>query len=227
MPLNDDFSRPLIVDSAQLDWTPSPAPGVDRRMLFRIGDELARATSIVRYAPQSVFPRHTHVGGEELLVLDGVFSDEHGEYGEGAYIRNPPGTSHAPASLDGCTIFVRLWQFRRDDRAHIVRQPGEGLPVSPRSGARSARLLFDDGHEQVRIEEFPAAAVDTVANPAGLEFFLISGSLTINGATLGKHVWGRLPQGFALKAEAGPEGAQIWMKQGPLLHRDICDLVRS
>ena len=79
MRINDDFTRPVIVHAARKDWVASPAPGVDRRMLFRIGEEKARATSIVRYAPGSAFPRHTHTGGEEFVVLDGVFQDEHGD----------------------------------------------------------------------------------------------------------------------------------------------------
>src|SRR5918998_1066419 len=134
MRVNDDLSRPVIVHAARLDWVPSPAAGVDRRMLFRIGGEVARATSIVRYARGSAFPRHTHGGGEEIVILDGVFQDEHGDYPVGSYFRNPPGTSHVPASREGCTIFVRLWQFRDGDDAQIVRQPDEGRSVSPRPG---------------------------------------------------------------------------------------------
>ena len=99
------------VHAGRLDWTPSPIPGVDRRMLDRVGEEVARATSIVRYAPGSRFSPHTHGGGEEFLVLDGVFQDEHGDFPAGSYIRNPPTTSHTPGSEPGCTIFVKLWQF--------------------------------------------------------------------------------------------------------------------
>src|SRR5215472_9857593 len=172
MRINDDLTVPVIVHAAQLPWISSPAAGVDRRMLFRIGDEVARATSIVRYAPDSAFPRHTHGGGEEIVVLDGVFQDEHGDYPSGAYIRNPPGTSHVPASKDGCTIFVRLWQFRSDDQAPTVRQPGEGQQVSPRAGAAAAKILFDDGHEEVRLEDWQPGGNVTVENTKGLEFLL-------------------------------------------------------
>lgn len=136
MRINDDFTRPVIVHAARQDWVPSPAPGVHRRMLFRIGEEKARATSIVRYAPASAFPRHTHTGGEEFVVLDGVFQDEHGDYPAGAYIRNPPGTSHVPASKEGCTIFVRLWQFRADDRAQTVRQRAKDSKFLPEPAQR-------------------------------------------------------------------------------------------
>src|ERR1700748_2158241 len=96
MNFNLDFGARAAVHAARLDWTPSPIPGVDRRMLDRIGDEVARATSIVRYAPHSHFSPHTHGGGEEFLVLDGVFQDEHGDYPAGSYVRNPPTTRQAP-----------------------------------------------------------------------------------------------------------------------------------
>ena len=108
MRLNDDFSRRAAVHAAQMDWTASPAAGVERRMLYRVGDEKARATSIVRYAANSHFPRHEHPGGEEILVLDGVFHDEQGAYPPGAYLRNPPGTGHAPGSEKGCVLFVSV-----------------------------------------------------------------------------------------------------------------------
>ena len=222
MRINDDFTRPVIVHAARQDWVPSPAPGVDRRMLFRIGEEKARATSIVRYAPDSAFPRHTHTGGEEFVVLDGVFQDEHGDYPAGSYIRNPPGTSHVPGAKGGCTIFVRLWQFRADDRAQTVRQPGEGKQVPPRAGASSATILFDDGHEEVRFEDWRPTASVTVENTNGLEFLLISGGLTVGGETLEPQAWGRLPAGMALDAKASPNGARVWIKRGPLLHEDVC-----
>ncbi|MBV8084710.1 MAG: cupin domain-containing protein, partial [Chloroflexi bacterium] len=119
MNLNADFGTRAAVHAGRLDWTPSPIPGVDRRMLDRVGAEVARATSIVRYAPGSRFSPHTHGGGEEFLVLDGVFQDEHGDFPAGSYIRNPPTTSHTPGSGPGCTIFVKLWQFDPNDRTGV------------------------------------------------------------------------------------------------------------
>jgi hypothetical protein len=222
MRINDDFTRPVIVHAGTQDWVASPAPGVDRRMIFRIGDEKARATSIVRYAPASAFPRHTHTGGEEFVVLDGVFQDEHGDYPVGAYIRNPPGTSHVPSSKDGCTIFVRLWQFRADDRAQTVRQPREGRQVAPRAGAAAATILFDDGYEEVRFEDWLPDASVTVENTKGLEFLLISGGLTMGGETLEPQAWGRLPAGVPLHAQASRNGARLWIRRGPLLHENVC-----
>ena len=89
-------------------------------MLDRAGEEVARATSIVRYAAGSGYSAHTHNGGEEILVLAGVFSDEHGDYPAGTYLRNPPGTSHKPFSADGCTLLVKLWQFAEDDTTQLA-----------------------------------------------------------------------------------------------------------
>jgi anti-sigma factor ChrR (cupin superfamily) len=221
MLINEDLSKPVIVQTSMLDWTPSPAPGVDRRMLYRVGAEVARATSIVRYAPGSAFPRHTHPGGEEILVLDGTFQDEHGDYTAGAYFRNPPGTSHRPASLDGCTIFVRLWQFRKDDDVQIVRQAEEGLQGAARSGGKSVQLLFDDAHERVSIEQWNRNADVHVENPSGLEFLILSGSMMRKGELLRSECWGRLPAGADLDAATGADGARIWLKQGPLQHPDM------
>lgn len=229
MRINDDFDRPVLVQGAALDWIPSPAAGVDRRMLFRIGDEVARATSIVRYAPGSSFPRHIHSGGEEILVLEGTFQDEHGDYPAGSYFRNPPGTGHVPAAEDGCVIFVRLWQYRAGDAVQIVRQPGEGEELAPRSGETRLRRLFADGAEEVRIGDWAAGADIAIDNPRGLEFIVITGGATGRGAlggneTLRPQSWGRLPAGQPLSAVAGPEGVSIWIKDGALLHADVLTL---
>ena len=70
-------------------------------MLDRRGEEVARATSLVSYAPGSHFERHIHDGGEEILVLEGTFSDEQGDYPTGTYLRNPVGSSHARPAQHG------------------------------------------------------------------------------------------------------------------------------
>ncbi|MCL7465100.1 cupin domain-containing protein [Phaeovulum sp. NW3] len=222
MKINEDLTKPVMLDAGAMEWVPSPAAGVDRRMLYREGAEVARATSIVRYAAGSAFPPHVHSGGEEILVLSGTFQDEHGDYPAGSYFRNPPGTAHSPAAAEGCEIFVRLWQFRQGDGAQIVRQPGEGDPLPPRQGVAASRQLFDDGAERVVIESWAAGAAVTVPNRRGLEFLVLSGSMTVEGqATLSAQGWGRLPAGQDLTATAGAEGAKIWIKDAPLQHPDV------
>lgn len=221
MRINEDLTIPVIVHAASLDWVASPAAGVDRRMLYRVGDEVARATSIVRYAPKSSFPRHVHAGGEEILVLDGTFQDEHGDYPAGSYFRNPPGTSHVPASDGGCTIFVRLWQFREGDDTQIVRQPGEGEETPLRTGCLSARILFEDEAERVSIENWAPGSAIAMPNERGLEFLVLSGDLTLDGEVLSSQSWGRLPASQPFEVQAGAEGVEVWFKDAPLQHPDV------
>ncbi|WP_205340496.1 cupin domain-containing protein [Denitrificimonas caeni] len=140
MQLNSDFSQRVVIHPEQYEFIESPLAGVSRMMLERAGHEIARATSIVRYAAGSGYIAHTHNGGEEILVLEGVFSDEHGDYPAGTYLRNPPGTSHQPFSVSGCTLLVKLWQFSEDDTTQLTFntkdacwRPGvvDGLSVLP------------------------------------------------------------------------------------------------
>ena len=149
MNINDDFSQRVVVLSEGEPWAASPLPGVARRMLDRIGDEVARATSIVRYAPNSFFSPHTHGGGEEFLVLNGIFSDEHGDYGPGTYVRNPPGSEHRPSSAGGCTIFVKLRQMLPSDQTRVCIDTSTATWQSgPEAGVENIPL-YQYGTEQV------------------------------------------------------------------------------
>lgn len=107
MQLNTDFSQRCVVNTHALPWQASPSPLVERRLIERDGGEQARATSIVRYAPGAAFPAHRHDLGEEILVLEGVFSDEHGDYPAGTWLRSPDGSAHQPYSETGCLIWVK------------------------------------------------------------------------------------------------------------------------
>src|ERR1700759_3828053 len=121
MKLRADFDLREVVLPGDEAWRASPMPGVERLMLDRIGEEVARATSIVRYAPDARFSTHTHGGGEEFLVLAGSFHDASGDYPEGTYVRNPIGTAHAPwAGPDGAVLFVKLHQFTASDTERVV-----------------------------------------------------------------------------------------------------------
>lgn len=214
MELNSDFSQRVLVHSAGLPWQTSPMPGVDRRMLDRIGGEVARATTIVRYAPGSNFSAHTHTGGEEFIVLDGVFQDEHGDYPAGTYVRNPPTTSHTPGSKDGCIIFVKLWQFDMDDRTQF-RKDMSAEPGTSAGGVATAELHRDD-RERVTYHVAEPGACMEFSDPDGIEILMIDGTLIEAGDELRSGSWLRLPGGQALSAIAGPLGARIWMKTGHL-----------
>ncbi len=219
MELNADFTKRVVVHPDEVEWLSSPMPGVDRRMLDRIGGEVARATTIVRYAPQSKFSSHVHTGGEEFIVLDGVFQDEHGDFPVGSYIRNPPTSSHTPGSESGCTIFVKLWQFDPEDRTQIMinMNKTEPVPAAQRPGV-SVVPLYRDDLETVRMETWGPDAVVEMDLPEGAEFLVLEGSFVEGADRLRSHSWLRVPQGGVLNAVAGPSGAKVWMKLRHLPH---------
>ena len=217
MKLNADFSARAVVHAAQVPWVPSPMRGVERRMLERIGEEVARATSIVRYAPHSHFSAHRHGGGEEFLVLDGVFEDEHGQYPAGSYIRNPPTSAHTPGSTPGCILFVKLWQFTPEDRTHVRIDTGK-MPFlrMPDRVAVELLPLFNDADEYVRVERWAPGARISLENPGGIEVLVLEGSFDEGGERFEPQSWLRIPVGSALAAHAGPAGCKVWMKTGHL-----------
>ncbi len=213
MELNADFSKRVVVHSEEMEWLASPMAGVDRRMLDRIGDEVARATSIVRYAPGSHFSPHVHTGGEEFIVLDGVFQDEHGDYPAGSYIRNPPESNHTPGSEPGCTIFVKLWQFDLEDRTQVtvdMNKMGKTRDAERRGVA--VTTLYEDERETVRLEQWDSGAQVEFDLPEGGEFLVLDGQFSEGTDTLVKNSWLRIPQGGKLTARAGTDGARVWVK---------------
>jgi ChrR Cupin-like domain len=214
MELNADFTKRAVVHGAAIPWQASPIPGVERRMLDRVGDEVARATTIVRYAPNSQFSPHTHGGGEEFLVLAGVFQDEQGDYPEGTYVRNPPTSRHTPGSVSGCIILVKLWQFNPDDRTHIRFNTTQQLYITDLTRRGVSRLsLFSDDRETVQLERWEVDTAIDLPAPGGLEIFVLQGGFRESGEVFQPYSWLRLPPDSRLLAQAGPEGCQIWLKQ--------------
>ena len=215
MELNADFDKRATSHLSEAEYVPSPMAGVDRRMLDRLGGEVARATTIVRYAPGSDFSPHVHTGGEEFLVLSGVFEDEHGAFPEGSYIRNPPESRHKPGSKPGCEIFVKLWQFDLADRTH-VRVDTTKMPWFPIGTDGEAQGLFADAHEEVRMERWAAGADIPLTAEGGLEALVTAGGFEEGGETFGRESWLRLPKGTSSTAKVGPDGVTFWIKRGHL-----------
>ncbi len=217
MDVNADFSKRVMLHSDEIEWQTSPMAGVDRRRLDRIDNEADRVTTIVRYAPESHFSPHVHTGGEEFIVLDGIFEDDYGNWPTGSYIRNPPTSKHQPGSKDGCVIFVKLAQFNPDDRTFVhadIAKLGsvadrnrEGVSISP---------LFKDEDEDVRIEYWDANAEISLNTDGGAELLVLKGGFNEGGDTLRQHSWLRVPDNYDFKVVAGEEGAQVWIKSGHL-----------
>ena len=216
MLLNADLGQRAVSFADEAEWVASPMAGVERRMLECDGDEVARATSVVRYRPGSRFPRHEHALGEEFLVLQGTFADEQGEYPAGTYVRNPPGSGHAPWSDPGCVLFVKLRQFHPDDREHVVVDtrsaewfPGivKGIAVLP---------LYGFGSERVSLVRWAANTRFTPhAHPGGEEIFVLDGAVEDEEGRYEANSWLRNPPGsqhmpFSL------EGCLLYVKIGHL-----------
>ncbi|MEI4264076.1 cupin domain-containing protein [Roseovarius sp. D0-M9] len=217
MHLNADFSQRALVRFNENKWVESPMPGVRRRMLDRIGDEVARATTIVRFEPGSAFSAHTHDGGEEYLVLDGTFQDEDGDFPTGLYVRNPPTSSHTPASQDGATILVKLHQFDAADRTQVQIDSNKKDWFETTLGVETLELHEDD-REHVAMERWTAGTTRSLDASGGLEVFVIAGSLSNGVETLTAWDWLRLPVGSAFEATTGDDGARVWLKTGHLRH---------
>jgi len=216
MLINADFSKRVVIRPGDAPWTPSPMPRVDRRMLDRIGEEVARATTIVRYAPNSYFSAHTHGGGEEFVVLDGVFSDEHGDYGAGTYVRNPIGSRHTPFSKDGCVIFVKLQQFDPGDRRQAVIRPDPAAFVDGPAPGVTVLPLHEFGAEKVSFVRWaPGTGFTRRAHCGGEEILVLEGAFKDEYGEYPEGTWIRSPHDFE-HAPASDEGCLIYVKTGHL-----------
>ncbi len=212
MRINDDFSRWASVTPREYRWVTSPQGGVERVMLDRIGGEQARATSIVRYAPDSFFPRHEHPAGEEILVLSGVFSEEGEHYPAGWYLRNPPGSGHCPSSREGALIFVKLRQMLPDERLSVridTRDPAawqrrEGVDVCP---------LFSNAVEHVSLRRAAPGATALAASKRGVELLVLAGAVVIGVQSYERGSWVRSPRGACPAVLAGAHGAMFYVKE--------------
>jgi len=218
MNVNADFSKRVLLHGDEIEWEASPMPGVDRRRLDRVAGENERVTTIVRYAAGSQFSSHVHGGGEEFIVIDGVFEDDYGAWPAGSYIRNPPQSKHTPGSQDGCTIFVKLWQFQPDDRTfvHANRHKIGTVEDRHRPGCHLS-TLFSDDHETVRFETWEPNTSINLDTAGGAELFVLDGGLEAGADELRKHSWLRVPPSSqSIAAKSGSDGVTVWIKTGHL-----------
>ena len=216
--VNAEFERGVVLPPpGPAEWVASPMAGVTRRMLDRVGAEVARATSLVRYAPASRFERHEHGGGEEILVLSGVFSDETGDHPAGTYLRNPPGTGHAPCSREGCILFVKLWQFACDDTqpVRIDTQTADWYPgLVP--GLSVMPLHEHAGIGTALVKWAPNTRFAPHTHPGGEEILVLEGLFQDEYGEYPSGTWLRSPRWSRHAPFTGPEGALIYVKTGHL-----------
>ena len=216
MNLHADLTQRVVIHHPDLPWTPSPEPGVERRMLERVGEELAKATTVVRYQPGAKFQTHTHDLGEEILVLEGVFSDETGHYPAGSYLMNPPGSFHAPFSEQGCTLFVKLRHLGPDQ---VVREVIDTTTAPWYQGmvpGLNVMPLMQQGSGSTLVKWAPQTYFNPHRHYGGEEIFVVSGVFEDEHGRYPAGTWIRSPH-MSLHQPFSREGCTIFVKTGHLL----------
>ncbi|MBD5772759.1 cupin domain-containing protein [Marinomonas sp. SM2066] len=209
--LNMDFSQTVFVNTNQIDWIDSPMSGVYRKPLAREEKERGHATSLVRYDAGSVFRTHPHPLGEEILVLDGVFSDEQGDFQAGSYFRNPPGSSHAPHSIDGCLLLVKLHQFKTSD-LNKVYIDASNIWSSIESQVMTLYQFDAEKVWLVRIHD-NQDILSQLDLASSVELFVISGQMSYGDKIIPKRGWLREPL-FLLDRCSVTSDCFLWIKTG-------------
>lgn len=213
--LNIDLKLRVVMHTAEMDWQADPVPGVWRKRLVLDKSEQGYATSLVKYEAGTEFFKHEHPGGEEILVLDGVLSDETGEYPSGFYLRNPPGTSHKPFSPDGCEMLVLRNYFAGDDQESVSIDTQNALWL-PAEGDMEVMPLFDNANESVSLLKLPVGCHRVRRrNFGGVEWFVLSGCLYDDEGVYPQGSWVRYPDN-SLDSMVADEDTVVWCKRGHL-----------
>lgn len=184
--INGDFEQRTVVHTGEMAWQQSPSPSVIRKRLFHAGPaEAGRVTSIVRYLPGASFHAHDHPEGEEILVLEGTFSDHTGDWPAPAWLLNPEGFRHAPGSAPGCLLFVRLRQYTGTRQVAVplhLDTPGEQV-LDTWQGTTTRTVNLAAGEEL------------DVGGDGGAEGLVLAGTLGLWEYKLATHDWFRVPPG--------------------------------
>jgi hypothetical protein len=221
--LNGDLAVRVFVDTQAMDWTPSPSGTVWRKRVHRVGPaESGQVTSLVRYEPGASFPAHNHPGGEEILVLEGIFSDEHGDWPAGTYLLNPEGFSHSPFSQDGCLLLVKLRQYPGADRQHVVINTRDvGWTGSVRKIASWKKLYAQKPYTDfMRLEAWDAPAeLGQINFPQGAELFVLKGGFSDEFGSYNQYSWLRIPAGGSI-APTSSDYCELYIKEGGFNYLD-------
>jgi len=213
--LNTDLSEKVVIDTHEMDWALSPCDGVKRKPLSWQYPEHGPTTSMVQFAPGSSFSAHVHPLGEEILVLDGVFSDEHGDYGKGSYLRNPPGSRHSPFTREGCRLFVKLDQFIASDSRHLALDTHSNAWL-PGQGGLEVMPLHEFEQEHTALVKWPAGErFQPHRHFGGEEILVLSGTFKDEYGEYPAGSWIRSPH-MSQHYPFVDEETVIWVKTGHL-----------
>ena len=217
--INGDLSVRAVVDTVRMEWAPSPSGSVWRKRVHLVGPaESGQVTSVVRYEPDSRFPAHDHPEGEEILVLEGVFSDEHGDWPSGTFLVNPEGFRHSPFSKPGCVLFVKLRQFPGLERRHVVLDTDKLVWEPSTKPAVACKELYQQAgfSDVMRLERWgPQADLGTTSYELGAELFVLEGEFSDEAGTYSVGSWLRLPAGSSHHPRSAG-GCTLYVKRSGL-----------
>ncbi len=213
--LNLDFTQQLVINPDDLEWQAAPSPGVYRKQFERENAESGRVTGLVRFDAGASFAAHKHPMGEEVIVLEGVFSDENGDYPAGTYLRHPPGSHHTPYSTNGCVIFVKLEHFHADDSQTIIVRP-DMRQWRPGIGGLTVVPLHDHLGEHNALVNWPVAEhFQPHSHMGGEEILVLDGVFSDEHGDYPKGTWIRSPH-MSTHNPFSNEGCLIFVKVGHL-----------
>lgn len=217
--LNGDMAHRAVMRTPEIEWQASPSGTVWRKRLHLVGDaESGQVTSVVRYEPGAAFPIHDHPDGEEIFVLEGVFSDEHGDWPAGTHLLNPEGFRHAPFSRDGCVLFVKLRQYAGAQRVYQKIDTHAMDWQCTNSEGIETKLLYEESAfpDVTRLERW-ASGTTWKTDPlnGGCEIFVIAGEIYDSEGVYGVGTWIRLPNAAGIEL-ISEQGCVLYIKRGAL-----------
>ena len=216
--LNQDFTKRVVINTQNEIWHTSPSSGVERLYLERDNlGEYAKASSIVKFRPGSKFDNHTHDNGEEIFVLEGTFSDQHGDYPRGTYLRNPHNSDHIPFSKDGCKILVKLRQFQNGDTVSIVKDTLKSVWLQGLvPGLKVMPLHTFQTEHSAMVKWEPNTQFNAHKHWGGEEIYVVEGVFYDQFGSYPKGTWIRSPHLSEHRPFTKNEGALIFVKTGHL-----------
>lgn len=212
--VNLDSAERAVIHAADLPWKATAHHGLEEKLFESGGINGARHSKLLRCKPGLSVPRHRHDAGEEFLVLEGTLTDDLGHYPVGTYVRNPPGSSHAPFTRDGCILFIKMVTFSPGDHARVVIDTGEAEWQAGGRDGTSIIPLYRFGAEAAALCRWePSTGLPSHRHAGGEEIFVLSGTLHDERGSYPRGTWVRDPFG-SFHRPYSKQGCVFFLKTG-------------
>ena len=209
--LNADLNARVVKETEAMAWHDTAEAG---EWLKPLEEDVGRATGVVKYAPGSVLSSPAGSVGEEIIVLEGVLADKHGDYATGTYLRNPPDVQRTLRRLRAVreTVWLRSERYRRGAARHCenVLAPGlvTGLSVMP---------LHQHQHEHAALVRWqPETYFQPHGHFGGEEILVLSGVFEDEFGRYPANTWIRSPH-MSRHQPFSRSGCTIYVKTGHLM----------